>query len=301
VPVIYAIGLDSDRTFRHFVTEADRRGVEIVAINLLAVVAEGSWHIVLPDDGSSSLIISGSEIRLNPTASYYCRILDLSSVQEDLRLAMNWRGIVAALGVWLDHIPGRVINRPSAYSDNFAKPLHEYTLEGWGFNVPASLTSSDPQRLADFARMVPTIVKPVSGVRADSRRVQAEEFADFRVEQGPVHLQRYIEGSDVRVHVVGEAVHAELIRSPDVDYRSSSEASPTFSSWQIPKYLSDQLILTTAACGLAFAGWDFKLDAEGTYWCLEVNPMPGYDGYDRRLGHCITDSLLGLLMGTNAV
>ncbi|MGW2706055.1 hypothetical protein [Streptomyces sp. NPDC001340] len=45
---------------------------------------------------------------------------------------------------------------------------------------------------------------------------------------------------------------------------------------------------------MAFAGWDFKVAGDGTYWCLEVNPVPAYD---RRLGGAISASLLGLLRG----
>ncbi|MFC7646021.1 hypothetical protein ACFQX6_39555 [Streptosporangium lutulentum] len=48
---------------------------------------------------------------------------------------------------------------------------------------------------------------------------------------------------------------------------------------------------------MSFAGWDFKRDPQGVHWCLEVNPMPGYDWYDRRAGGAISESLVGLLTG----
>ncbi|MFF4040284.1 hypothetical protein [Streptomyces sp. NPDC001816] len=57
------------------------------------------------------------------------------------------------------------------------------------------------------------------------------------------------------------------------------------------------MVRHTADLGTAFAGWDFKVAGDGTYWCLEVNPMPAYDWYDRRLGGAISASLLGLLRG----
>ncbi|MEA5598763.1 hypothetical protein [Rivularia sp. UHCC 0363] len=123
-----------------------------------------------------------------PTASaaaYYCRIIDLSTVQSDVYMALRWRSLLEALSAWLEHIPGTVINRPGTGADNFSKPL--------------------------------------------------------------------------------------------------------------PSALSQQIIDATAAFGLIFAGWDFKVTDDNQYWCLEANPMPGYDGYDLRLGGCITDSLLKLL------
>lgn len=299
--MIYAIGLDSDRTFRHFISVGERRGMEVKSINLRAVIEEGSWRLAIPDDGDSSITISGRQLALDPRASYYCRIMDLSTVQTELVLAFRWRGLIAALMAWLDHIPGKVINRPSSGSNNFTKPLHEYALQSYGFNVPPSLTSSNSEQLATFVATEPAIVKPASGVRADSRLVHAEEFASFHPLQGPVHLQRYIAGADVRAHVVGDHVHAELIRSVKIDYRRSLEVPTEFTSFELPDVLNAQLIRITKQLGLTFAGWDFKLADDGTYWCLEVNPMPGYDGYDHRLGNRISDSLFDQLTAPNPI
>jgi hypothetical protein len=297
--MIYAIGLDSDRTFCHFVSQATRRGIQVQAINLRAVILEGDWHLTLPNDGYSYISVAGEKYKLDPQGSYYCRIIDLSSVQSDLALAMRWRGFMTALTEWLEHIPGTVINRPGGRCDNFSKPLHEYCLQSSGFQVPASITSSNAEKLAAFAATSPTIVKTTSGIRADSRLVQPEEFIDFHPSQGPVHLQRYVAGADVRAHVVGNSVHAELINCLEVDYRQSFEDAD-YAAFQLPESLCQQIVNATAAFGLKFAGWDFKVTDDNQYWCLEVNPMPGYDGYDKRADGRITDSLLGLLMHGDA-
>jgi glutathione synthase/RimK-type ligase-like ATP-grasp enzyme len=47
--------------------------------------------------------------------------------------------------------------------------------------------------------------------------------------------------------------------------------------------------------GLTFLGFDFMVTADGEYFALEANPLPGYDSYDRRLGYTISDALLSLL------
>lgn len=292
--MIYVIGIDSDRTFRYFLTEVTRRGIEVEAINLRAIIADGNWHFSLPDDGNSWIEIAKKRYQLDSNAAYYCRIIDLSTVQSDVAMALRWRSLLEALSAWLEHIPGTVINRPGTGSDNFSKPLHEYVLTNCGFNIPPSLTSSDAQRLSEFASIAPAIVKPVSGIRADSRLVKPAEFDNFHSAQGPVHLQRYIKGADVRAHVVGNQVHAELIRCSQVDYRRSHQEAE-YIAWELPESLSKKIIDATAAFGLIFAGWDFKVAEDNEYWCLEANPMPGYDGYDRRLGGCITDSLIRFL------
>jgi RimK-like ATP-grasp domain len=292
--MIYAIGLDSDRTFCHFVNHAKSRGAEVQVINLREVVQNGDWRLALPDDNLSWMSCSGQKYELNPQGSYYCRLIDLSTVQSDLHDAMRWKSLLAALCCWLEHIPGIVINRPGAGANNFSKPLHEFHLQSLGFQVAESVTSSNPEVLAEFANAGLTIVKTTSGIRADTRLVQKEEFLDFDPHQGPLHLQRYIAGADVRAHVVGNRVHAELIKCSQVDYRHFYEESE-YIEWELPESLHHKIINAAAASGLKFAGWDFKVTDDDEYWCLEVNPMPGYDGYDIRADGKITDSLLALL------
>ncbi|MFF5015357.1 hypothetical protein [Streptomyces sp. NPDC001165] len=80
------------------------------------------------------------------------RVADLAALQQDRESAQRWRWLTTALAAWLDHIPGLVVNRPSIRSDNGSKPLHERSLSQAGFRVPASITSSSPQRLRAFAR-----------------------------------------------------------------------------------------------------------------------------------------------------
>lgn len=293
--MICAIGIDADSTFVHFLAEATKRQVSVVAINLKAIVRSGDWRISIPDDGHSFVAIDGDFIELDPQASFFCRIIDLSSVQRDKEDAGSWRNVVNGLNAWLEHIPGKVINRPGSHAHNFCKPLHEDFMRRWGFSVPESLTSSNREQLLTFASSSETILKPLSGIRANSELIEIERLRDeFSRSQGPIHLQKFIPGVDVRAHVVENVVHSELILADAPDYRSGR--SLRFQPHQLPEDLERRLILATKTMGLSFAGWDFKLDHKGHYWCLEANPMPGYDGYDRRLGGRITESLLEMLM-----
>jgi hypothetical protein len=289
--VIHAIGVDSDRTLVHFVAQAERFGVLVRPINLRAIAKSGKWRLAIPDDGYSFVTDGEEYIPLDPSSSFFCRLIDLSSVQRDKEGAGLWRNLINGLISWLEHIPGRVINRPGAHAHNFSKPLHEEFLCRSGFTVPKSLTSSNKQELLNFAHNSKVIIKTISGIRANSEVLDIErlekEFAECR---GPIHLQNFVPGGDIRAHVVADTVHSELICGDTADYRASRALS--FCAHLLPMELENRVINATKDMGLSFAGWDFKLDANGTYWCLEANPMPGYDGYDRRLGGQITESLL---------
>jgi hypothetical protein len=291
---VFAIGLDTDKTYIDFLAQAHKLGVDVRPLNLRAVVDDGSYHLSLSTSGETWISAAGEKIHLDPTASFFCRLVDLSQVQDDMSIANRWRGLIAGLTAWLEQVPGIVVNRPGSRCDNFTKPLHEALLRQSGFLVPPSLMTSDRDRLRRFCEREPAIIKTVSSTRGDARLVSAADFDDFAPEQGPVHVQRYVPGGDVRAHVVADEVHAEFIRAEGVDYRNS-DGDTEYSPHDLPRALCEQLIESTRAYGLVFAGWDFKLTEAGRYYCLEANPMPGYHGYDRRLGRRITRSLFRVL------
>ncbi|MFO1080610.1 MAG: hypothetical protein U1E23_08295 [Reyranellaceae bacterium] len=289
--MLMAIGLDGDPTITHFVRRAATDGVELEFLNLRAAV-DGDWQLPLATGAAARFRFADREVELRPDDPVYCRLIDLSSLQGDVARRRRWRGLVSGLAAWLEQSDAIVVNRPGHAADNGSKPLHEAWLRAAGFDVPGSLTSSNGARLADFCAHGPTIAKSVAGVRADTRLMTPESFADFDPMSGPVHLQRRVIGEDVRLHIVDGEVHGELIESDAVDYRTAEGCHRRFDP---PPALADAVVAATSAAGLLFAGWDFKIDSDGRFWCLEANPMPGYDGYDTRADGAISRSLVARL------
>jgi hypothetical protein len=289
--MIVAIGVDVDDTYVTFVQNALDAGTEPRCINL-RVAVEGAWRFDLPAMGPARLRYAGEDVALSPDDAYYCRLIDLSGAAP--HLAKRWQGLMAALRAWLEAVPGRVANRPSGGLHNSSKPLHEAILRGFGLRVPESLTSSDAETLRAFVREGATISKTVSGVRADTVMVTEEDFVGFDGGGGPVHLQRCVPGDDVRIHVVGEHIVAQRVEAGAVDYRRDGGLG-RMTIFEPPDALCNRLISSTAALGLAFAGWDFKIDEAGDYWCLEANPMPGYGPYDAYCDGAISRALRSYL------
>ena len=289
--MITAIGLSTDPTLRHFVAQCRTSGTEVELVDLHDL-ALADWMFPLP--GQDAIWRDGETERHLPAAGrYYVRPIDLSSVVESRRDSLSWQSMVQALNAWLESIgEAIVINRPGHFQDNGSKPLHEALLARRGFLVPPSLTSSDAAALSAFAR-APSIVKTISGACADCWGVTPDDFAAFRPESGPVHLQRRVEGADVRAHVVGDSVLALRIDSEATDYRIDGEAA--YAPVTLPDALTERMTRTARDMGLIFSGWDFKVDRDGQYWLLEANPMPGYNSYDKRLDGSITAALVALL------
>jgi hypothetical protein len=285
--VITAIGIATDPTIAHFCATAGWFGESVDLIDLRQVV-EAPWQLSFPP-GDSSWVedTSGGRRTLDPRGSYFCRLIDLGVVSPDQ--SVMWRTLIAALSGWLEMSPGLVINRPGHVNDNASKPLHETHLARLGFAIPESFTGSRRADLLAFVEAGPTVAKALSGQRADCRVVTCDDLAHYDERSGPVHLQRHVAGDDVRVHVVDEAIVAVAVDSGEDDYRRDARA--VFTPRDLPETLCEQLRRATRALGLTLAGWDLRVCAEMA-WVLEVNPMPGYSYYDKKLDGRITAALV---------
>lgn len=287
--MIVAVGIGVDETFAHFVRLTRLAGLPLKVLDLIPAVS-GEWRLEVPAEAPGELRFGAEALSLDPRDAFYCRIIDLSSRQPDESQARRWRALCTGVRAWLETAPGRVVNRGEPAAHNRSKPLHEHVLRGIGFRVPESLTSSDARSLREFTASGATISKTVCGVRADAVLVGPDDFADFEPENGPVHVQRFVAGYDARIHVVGDRLVALRTGTTSVDYRREG-ALHTMRAFEPPPALRERLVEGTRELGLAFAGWDFKIDADETYWCLEVNPMPGYHPYDRACDGAITRQL----------
>lgn len=191
-----------------------------------------------------------------------------------------------------------VVNRPSAGVSNGSKPFQLQLIASAGFRVPETLVTTDPDAarsfLADHGRVV---YKSISGVRSIVSAL--ESGADDRlagVATGPVQLQRWIGGRDVRVHVVGDRCFATAIDSPADDYRYGSREGidPILTAIDIPGSLQERLVALTRRLGLLVSGIDLRVTASGEWFCFEVNPSPGFTFYEDATGQPIGDAIADL-------
>jgi RimK-like ATP-grasp domain len=291
--MIVAIGLDVDEPFTRFVEGAVGAEIPLRLVNLRAAV-EGDWRFEVPARGPVVLVQDGRSIELQPDDAYFCRLIDLSSQIADLQKSRRWQSLLGGLRAWLSDIPGPVVNRGLAGAHNSSKPLHETILQELGFRVPESITGCDAEELRRFTRDGPTVSKAICGTRAQTIEITEADLEGFAPESGPIHLQRMVTGGDARVHVVGDDIVAQRLSSDTVDYRRGG-VMDDLEVFELPKRIRDLVIAGTRQIGLAFAGWDFKIDGDEQYWCLEVNPMPGYSPYDLRCDGAITRALLRYL------
>jgi hypothetical protein len=197
---------------------------------------------------------------------------------------------------------GRVLSRRSAGASNFSKPYQLQLIRAAGLRVPETLVTTSKAAAIEFVHQFGrAIYKSTSSNRSIVKQldISDEERLD-RIKRCPVQLQQFIEGTNIRVHVVGVRVFAVSVHSDAIDYRYASHAkvpAPTFRVHELPAPLEHACRELSRACGLKLSGIDLIHATDGRYVGLEVNPMPAFSWYQEQLpDHDIAGAIADLLI-----
>lgn len=205
----------------------------------------------------------------------------------------------AVLGM-LDSIDAPWINPRGADDAAHRKPLQWTQAAAVGLTLPPTCvtTSADAARaFCDAHRGAGVVFKPFLASIADwreTRLVEAEDLARLElVRLAPVIFQRCIQGVDLRVTVIGEAMFAAEIDARDSDYPTDMRmviGQAKIRAVELPAALAARLLALMRRLGLVYGAIDLKQDARGDYYFLEVNPAGQWLFVESRTGLPITQA-----------
>jgi glutathione synthase/RimK-type ligase-like ATP-grasp enzyme len=179
------------------------------------------------------------------------------------------------------------VNRPGAGRAHAARPYQLGLARAAGFDIPATLVTSDVAAARAFLRVHRTVItKSISGTRSVVAVLGDAEVArldDLRA--GPIQLQAFVAGLDVRVHVVGDRWFACAVR-----------AAGELEAYDLPPEVGARSVALTRAHDLALAGLDLRRADDGRWYCFEVAPSPGFSRYEEATGHPIAAAIARLLL-----
>lgn len=272
-----------------------------VASVLTALRARAASVIHFDDDALGTI---GFDFVLGPSPTGWIdvrgRRIEVSEIQGIyLRPGEPERGDPArtaqALLALASVLPRVVLNRPAAGQSNHAKPYQLGLIAQAGFDIPATLVTTDPAVARSFLREHGRIAyKSLSGIRSIVGRLDSGDEARLDdVRSGPVQLQAWVDGVDVRVHVVGEQCFACAVQSPATDYRYASAQGETveLSEIDLPDPIGRRIVALAHGMGLRLAGVDLRRTPDGSWICFEVNPSPGFTWYEDATGHPIAAAI----------
>lgn len=292
--IVFA-GLTRDRTLMHAAAVAQQARLPFQFLDLAAFCESGEWEWDF-DAGIGSIQAGGETVdfRSGTVTGVYARLVDISSTREDGR--EMWSSRTRILQEILQNARCRVFNRPQADLTNSSKLYQLFLLAECGFNVPESMLTNDARWAGQLARPGRTIYKGASSQGTIVALLKDENLAVMdRLVDSPVLFQEHLEGRDLRLHMVGDRPFAELIekRAGEIDYRYSTGCR--FEPFTPPEDIVRNCRAYMQLSGLSFVGFDFIVQSPDKIVVLEANPMPGYDGYDRRANLAISHELLNRL------
>lgn len=252
-----------------------------------------------------SIWTGGREFALDEVSAAYLRPYDPRRVLDAHHIKAGsamWHLALAhedALSCWSEMTTSFVINRPSAMASNNSKPYQAALIERHGMQVPQTLITTDVEAVAEFsARHGRIIYKSISGVRSIVSQLRDADIHRLTdIANCPVQFQEYVAGIDVRVHVIGDETFACEIRSEADDYRypDRQHASVEIAVCTLPADVRETCHSLAVALELPVAGIDLRRTPADEWYCLEVNPSPGFTFYEEATGQPISDATARLL------
>ncbi|HEY3457995.1 MAG TPA: hypothetical protein VGK64_25660 [Bryobacteraceae bacterium] len=251
-----------------------------------------------------TLRVGGEELRLKDVKAVYPRPYDWKLIQPVADAGpqspafQHANAIQQALSIWLDLTPALVLNRPREMALNYSKPYQAARIEAAGFAIPETLLTTDAAAAREFRDIHgPIIYKSVSAVRSivSQLRPEDEERLDY-VSWCPTQFQRWIAGPEVRAHVIGDEVFAcEIVtKADDYRYATLSGDSLEIRPYDLPSECAAKCRAVAAEMGFTIAGVDLR-NENGTWYCFEVNPSPGFMYYQKYSGQPIDEAIARLL------
>jgi len=240
--------------------------------------------------------------------SVYSRLMDVRSLPElsteapDSELRRNCRSFHDALTRWMEISPGQIINRCTPMGSNASKPYQTQLIREHGFLIPETLITSDPQLVRDFydQHHGRVIYKSISATRSIVQTLTERDFDRLeRIRWCPTQFQAFVEGTNVRVHTVGDEVFPTAISTEATDYRYASRQSGSHAELrevELSDDLSEQCLKLAKSLGLVFAGIDLKITPDDEIYCFEVNPCPAFSYYECNAGQPISEGVARCLM-----
>lgn len=244
--------------------------------------------------------VNGSLHRLEDITTAYLRLLDkhavpgLSQQLDDSPDVTKWRELHDQLWQWSEVATAHIVNRPSAMASNCSKPYQAQLLRTIGWRVPETLVTNNCDLVRAFLSQHGRVIyKSCSDVRSIVQELDdpaLDRLTD--IEWCPVQFQEFVVGVNIRVHVIGSTAIATLIRTSAIDYRYPAPSHRrTLEPFELDRKTTRLCIDTARLLNLGFAGIDLKMDENGTLFCLEVNPCPGFSFFQRQTGQPIATAL----------
>jgi RimK family alpha-L-glutamate ligase len=194
----------------------------------------------------------------------------------------------------------RVVNSPGAIERTVDKFWTSSLLEQCGLPTPDTIVCETPEEaFAGFRELGDVIVKPLFGsmglgmVRVSDEEMAFRVFKTIEQIRGVYYLQRAIDhdGRDIRAFVIGGRVLGAMERRAE-GWRTNLARGGSARAAHLPGEWEALALRAAAAVGAEYAGVDLLPTRDGQVYVIEVNGIPGWQGFQEATGLDVAGALI---------
>ena len=218
---------------------------------------------------SDYFLYKKNNFRYNHFSGVYVRLASPSARLKDL-----YPNIEFDLSVLLNVINTKfsnIVNTTISQATNYSKLYQLIKSNVKKIKIPESYVISNIN-LSSLPLDSKLVYKSLSSIR--STPTLLDQYKNFdNLPNEPVLFQHFVNGHNIRVHVVKNTCFSSLILTEKVDYRYDHASLKV--KYDLPKDIQEECINLTKQFGLKISGIDLiKLNSD--FYLLEINPSPGY-------------------------
>ena len=304
--MILLFGLASEPPLERVRNALAELGAHVIVVDQRSVASMGLEIVQTGATATGWLRVGTTQCALDGVRGVYARAFSEQNLPEFWALAPELRSRASALfalfHAWCEVTPARVLNRASVMGSNASKPYQAARIERVGFATPDTLITNDPDAvLAFLGHHRRVIYKSLSGVRSIVSELDDQSLARLaNISCCPVQFQELVVGVDIRVHVVGDEIFASEILSTAIDYRYASRDAcgrTELRTTTVDDVVAERCFTLANLLELPVCGIDLRITDDGSVYCFEVNPSPGFSYYEANTGQPIAKAIARYLTG----
>ena len=285
-------------------------------MNVAILSARTGWHTdelcrALSDHGHAGVVLPYEKLvgRLpGGLTSESVPILEADAVLARIIPAGSLEQVIYRVDAlhWIEERGVPVINSPRTIERCVDKFYTTALLHDSGLPTPETVVCEQiDDAIAAIRSMGECIIKPIFGslghgmVRVSEPEVARRILRSLEQTRAVFYVQKAIDhgGRDIRVFVVGGAVLGAIERrAPDGEWRTNVAIGGAATPFELPQEWTQLAVRAAQVVGADYAGVDLLPSRDGRIFVLEVNGIPGWEGFQKATGIDVAGAIVGQLV-----
>jgi RimK family alpha-L-glutamate ligase len=285
-------------------------------VNVAILSASTGWHTdelcrALADHGHAGVVLPYEKLvgRLpGGLSSETVPILEADAVLARIIPGGSLEQVIYRVDAlhWIEERGVPVINSPRTIERCVDKFYTTALLHDSGLPTPDTVVCEQiDDAIAAVRSMGECIIKPIFGslghgmVRVSEPEVARRILRSLEQTRAVLYVQKAIDhgGRDIRVFIVGGAVLGAIERrAADGEWRTNVAIGGAATPFELPEEWAQLAVRAANVVGADYAGVDLLPSRDGRIFVLEVNGIPGWEGFQKATGIDVAGAIVGQLV-----